>query len=167
MVLLDGFPEFQYAWRHQIPALAEAGYRVAGPDLPGYNASYKPPRVRDYRPGCWPKDVADLIVALGAGSATVAGHDWGGALAWLLAMQHPEHVERLVVLNAISDPLPQEGLRSAGSCGAAGTCSHSSPRGCPSGWWGPRPCLRGPQRCWASAHRCHGPQHPTTPACRS
>jgi pimeloyl-ACP methyl ester carboxylesterase len=54
--------------------------------------------------------VADLIVALGAGSATVAGHDWGGALAWLLAMQHPEHVERLVVLNA---PYPIRFLKRA------------------------------------------------------
>jgi pimeloyl-ACP methyl ester carboxylesterase len=99
-VLLHGFPEFWYAWRHQLPALADAGYRVVAPDLPGYNTSDKPPRVRDYRPSVLARDVADLIVALGAGSATVAGHDWGGALAWLLAMQYPERIQRLVVLNA-------------------------------------------------------------------
>jgi epoxide hydrolase 4 len=93
MVLLDGFPEFQDAWRHQIPALAEAGYRIAGPDLPATTPPTSRPECVTTGPGCWPKDVADLIVALGAGSATVAGHDWGGALAWLLAMQHPEHVE--------------------------------------------------------------------------
>src|SRR6266511_2971217 len=80
VVLLHGFPEFWYAWRHQIPALADAGYRVVAPDLPGYNTSDKPPRVRDYRPRVLVQDVADLIVALGAGSAAVAGHDWGGAL---------------------------------------------------------------------------------------
>jgi epoxide hydrolase 4 len=100
VVLLHGFPEFWYAWRHQLPALADAGYRVVAPDLPGYNTSDKPPRVRDYRPRVLAHDVADLIVALGAGSAAVAGHDWGGGLAWLLAMQHPERIERLIVLNA-------------------------------------------------------------------
>ena len=100
VVLLHGFPEFWYAWRHQLPALASAGYRVVAPDLPGYNTSDKPPRVRDYRPQVLAQAVADLIVSLGAGSAVVAGHDWGGGLAWLLAMHHPERVERLVVLNA-------------------------------------------------------------------
>ena len=78
VVLLHGFPEFWYAWRHQIPALADAGYRVVAPDLPGYNTSDKPRRVRDYRPRVLVQEVADLIVALGADSAAVAGHDWGG-----------------------------------------------------------------------------------------
>jgi epoxide hydrolase 4 len=112
VMLLHGFPEFWYAWRHQIPALADAGYRVIAPDLPGYNTSDKPPRVRDYRPSVLVQEVADLIVALGAGSAAVAGHDWGGGLAWLLAMQHPERVERLVVLNA---PHPIRFLKGLGS----------------------------------------------------
>jgi pimeloyl-ACP methyl ester carboxylesterase len=97
VVLLHGFPEFWYAWRHQLPALADAGYRVVAPDLPGYNTSDKPPRVRDYRPRLLIQKVADLIMALGADSATVAGHDWGGGLAWLLAVHHPERVQRLVV----------------------------------------------------------------------
>jgi epoxide hydrolase 4 len=112
VVLLHGFPEFWYAWRHQIPALAAAGFRVVAPDLRGYNASDKPPRVRDYRPRVLAREVADLIVALGAGSAAVAGHDWGGGLAWLLAMHHPERVERLVVLNA---PHPIRFLKGLGS----------------------------------------------------
>jgi pimeloyl-ACP methyl ester carboxylesterase len=81
---------------------------VVAPDLPGYNTSDKPPRVRDYRPRLLAQNVADLIVALGAGSAAVAGHDWGGGLAWLLAMQHPERIQRLLILNAPpSTPLPQ------------------------------------------------------------
>src|SRR5215212_3486762 len=112
VVLLHGFPEFWYAWRHQLPALADAGYRVVAPDLPGYNTSDKPPRVRDYRPRALAQEVADLIAALGADSATVAGHDWGGGLAWLLAMHHPERVQRLVVLNAPHPIRFLKGLRS-------------------------------------------------------
>jgi pimeloyl-ACP methyl ester carboxylesterase len=69
-------------------------------DLCGYKTSDKPPLVRDYRPRVLTQDVADLIVALGAGSTAVARHDWGGALAWLLATHHPKRVQRLVVLNA-------------------------------------------------------------------
>src|SRR5829696_7308288 len=94
------------------PALADAGYRVVAPDLPGYNTPDKPPRVRDYRPRLLAEEVADLIVALGAGSATVAGHDWGGGLAWLLAMHHPERVQRLVILNAPHPIRFLTGLRS-------------------------------------------------------
>ena len=56
--------------------------------------------MRDYRPSVLAQEMADLIGALGAGSAAVAGNDWGGALAWLLAMQHPERIQRLVILNA-------------------------------------------------------------------
>jgi pimeloyl-ACP methyl ester carboxylesterase len=112
VVLLHGFPEFWYAWRYQIPALAAAGFRVVAPDLRGYNTSDKPPRVRDYRPGVLAQDVADLIVALDAGSAAVAGHDWGGGLAWLVAMRYPERVQRLVVLNAPHPVRFLEGLRS-------------------------------------------------------
>jgi pimeloyl-ACP methyl ester carboxylesterase len=112
VVLLHGFPEFWYAWRYQIPALADAGYRVVAPDLRGYNTSDKPSRVRDYRPRVLVQDVADLIVALGASSAAVAGHDWGGGLAWLLAMQHPKRVERLVLLNAPHPVRFLKGLRS-------------------------------------------------------
>jgi pimeloyl-ACP methyl ester carboxylesterase len=112
VVLLHGFPEFWYAWRHQIPALVDAGYRVVAPDLRGYNTSDKPPRVRDYRPRVLVQDVADLILALDAGSAAVAGHDWGGAIAWLLATWHPERVQRLVVLNAPHPIRFLAGLRS-------------------------------------------------------
>jgi epoxide hydrolase 4 len=112
VVLLHGFPEFWYAWRNQIPALADAGYRVVAPDLPGYNTSDKPPRVRDYRPRLLVQEVVDLIVALVAGSAAVAGHDRGGGLAWLLAMRHPKQVQRLVILNTPHPIRFLKGLRS-------------------------------------------------------
>ena len=80
VVLLHGFPEFWYAWRHQLPALADAGYRVVAPDLPGYNTSDKPPRVRDYRPRVLAQEVADLIVALGPARPRSSGTT--GAARW-------------------------------------------------------------------------------------
>ena len=102
VVLLHGFPEFWYGWRHQIPALAAAGFRVVAPDLRGYNLSDKPPRVADFRLDRLAADVAALVrqVAGETGRAHVVGHDWGGVVAWHLAMHHPEVVEKLVILNA-------------------------------------------------------------------
>ena len=100
IVLLHGFPEFWYSWRHQIPALAEAGFRVMAPDLRGYNLSDKPAGVRHYRLGALVEDVAGLIRRAGAGKAVVAGHDWGGGVAWALAMRWPQLLSRLVILNA-------------------------------------------------------------------
>ena len=100
VVLLHGFPEFWYSWRHQLPALAAAGYRAVAPDLRGYNESDKPPGVESYRPTVLVRDVAELIRSLGAGPAVVVGHDWGGIIAWLLVMSRPELVQKLVVLNA-------------------------------------------------------------------
>lgn len=100
VVLLHGFPEFWYAWRHQIPALAAAGFRVAAPDLRGYNLSDKPKGAASYRAGAVMDDVAALIGHLGAERAHVVGHDWGGVIAWRLAMRRPERVERLAIINA-------------------------------------------------------------------
>jgi pimeloyl-ACP methyl ester carboxylesterase len=100
VLLLHGFPEFWYSWRHQLPALAVAGYRAVAPDLRGYNESDKPPGVASYRSARLVEDVAALIEELGAGPAAVVGHDWGGVVAWLLAMRRPELVRGLVVLNA-------------------------------------------------------------------
>jgi pimeloyl-ACP methyl ester carboxylesterase len=99
VVLLHGFPEFWYSWRHQLPALAAAGFRALAPDLRGYNESDRPAGPRNYRLGLLVEDVAGLISQLG-GRAAVVGHDWGGVLAWELAMRRPEVVGRLVVLNA-------------------------------------------------------------------
>ena len=100
VVLLHGFPEFWYSWRHQIPALVEAGYRVVAPDMRGYNLSDKPTGYDAYLAGPLSADVAGLIAACGEERATVVGHDWGGVVAWATALRHPEVLEKLVILNA-------------------------------------------------------------------
>ncbi|MBW3571102.1 MAG: alpha/beta hydrolase [Gemmatimonadetes bacterium] len=100
VVLLHGFPEFWWGWRRQIQPLADAGFRVIAPDLRGYNLSEKPRGVGAYRIRTLVADVEALIRHTGAQRAHVVGHDWGGVIAWWLAMQAPERVERLAVLNA-------------------------------------------------------------------
>jgi pimeloyl-ACP methyl ester carboxylesterase len=104
VVLLHGFPEFWYAWRHQIPALAAAGYRAVAPDLRGYNLSDKPAGVRTYRIEALLGDLEHLIAVLGAeqgdARAHVVGHDWGGAFAWYAPFFHPERLLSLTLLNA-------------------------------------------------------------------
>ena len=100
VVLLHGFPEFWYEWRHQIPALAAAGFRVVAPDMRGYNLSDKPEGVERYRVELLVEDVAGLVRHLGTERAHVVGHDWGGVVAWYFAMLRPELLDRLVVLNA-------------------------------------------------------------------
>lgn len=97
VVLLHGFPQFWWAWRSQLAALADAGYRVVAADLRGYGASDKPPRGYDSLTAA--DDIAGLIRALGERSATVVGHGWGGHIGWTLAARHPRTVDRLVVLS--------------------------------------------------------------------
>ncbi len=98
-VLLHGFPECWYSWRHQIPVLAEAGYRVVVPDQRGYNLSDKPKGLHHYQIDRLIADLLALIRALGRQQAVVVGHDWGGVVAWRLAMDYPEAVDKLVVMN--------------------------------------------------------------------
>jgi pimeloyl-ACP methyl ester carboxylesterase len=100
VVLLHGFPEAWFGWRFQIPALAQAGFRVVAPDLRGFNLSSKPKGVSAYELQHVAFDIKELTESLGESSARVAGHDWGGAAAWELAMRHPEVVERLAILNS-------------------------------------------------------------------
>jgi pimeloyl-ACP methyl ester carboxylesterase len=100
VVLLHGFPEFWYAWRHQIPALAAAGFRAVAPDLRGYNLSDKPAFVRSYRIEALLGDVAELVAHLGEEKAHVVGHDWGGAFAWYAPLFFPERLLSLTLLNA-------------------------------------------------------------------
>ena len=99
-VLLHGFPECWYSWRKQIPVLAQAGYRVLTPDQRGYNLSDKPEGIQSYKIDHLSGDILALIRPLGRDRATIIAHDWGGTVAWRLAMDYPEAVERLVVMNA-------------------------------------------------------------------
>jgi epoxide hydrolase 4 len=111
VVLLHGFPEFWFSWRFQIPALVAAGFRVVAPDMRGYNLSSRPSKVAAYDIDRLAADVRDLIRERGAERALVAGHDWGAAAAWVAAMNHPEVVERLAILNAPHPRRMLQGLR--------------------------------------------------------
>ena len=99
IILLHGFPEFWYGWKHQIQPLADAGFRVWVPDQRGYNLSDKPTGIDAYRLDTLVADVIGLIDAAGQQKAVIVGHDWGAAVAWWTAVSHPERVERLVVMN--------------------------------------------------------------------
>jgi pimeloyl-ACP methyl ester carboxylesterase len=97
VLLLHGFPEFWWSWRHQLAALSSAGLRVVAPDLRGYGGSDKPPR--GYDGYTLSSDVAGMIRALGAPGAHVVGHDWGGMLGWAVATLHPSIVRSLTVID--------------------------------------------------------------------
>ncbi len=130
VLLLHGFPEFWWSWRHQLVALGEAGYRAVAPDLRGYGASDKPPR--GYDAYTLSSDVAGMVRALGAREAHLVGHDWGGALAWSVATLHPGVVSRLSVLGMPHPLALAAALRSTGrSAGRRRTSASSSCRGCP------------------------------------
>jgi pimeloyl-ACP methyl ester carboxylesterase len=115
VLLLHGFPEFWWAWRAQLAALAQAGFRVIVPDLRGFNRSDKPSRVEDYRGEERMADVVGLLDALGHESVYLAGHDFGGFVAWNLALHHPQRLRKLVVFNVAhpevyrSPPPPEPG----------------------------------------------------------
>nr|PZN42782.1 MAG: epoxide hydrolase [Bacillota bacterium] len=111
VILLHGFPDFWYTWRHQIPALVAAGFRVVAPDMRGYNRSSKPPGIASYHPELPTRDVARLMDHLGEERAAVAGHDWGGGVAWMFAMGYPERVSRLAILNCPHPERMLAGLR--------------------------------------------------------
>jgi pimeloyl-ACP methyl ester carboxylesterase len=99
LVLLHGFPEFWYSWRRQIPALAAAGFHVVAPDMRGYNLSDKPVGWRAYDVQALARDIAGLIRHFGDEPANLVGHDWGAAVAYGVAMYHPDVVRRLAILN--------------------------------------------------------------------
>ncbi|HVJ55882.1 MAG TPA: alpha/beta hydrolase [Aliidongia sp.] len=96
---LHGFPEHAYSWRHQMPLLARLGYRVWAPNLRGYGGTDSPQEVSAYRLETLVADVAGLIRASGAAETLLVAHDWGGVLAWTLAMQEPSLISRLVIMN--------------------------------------------------------------------
>jgi pimeloyl-ACP methyl ester carboxylesterase len=114
IVLLHGFPEFWYGWRSQIKPLADAGFRVVAPDMRGYNLSSKPEGVDAYDTGPLADDIRGLIHERGAESALLVGHDWGGTAAWATAMNHPEVVDRLAILNAAHPRKLLQGLHHPG-----------------------------------------------------
>ncbi|MFB2773372.1 alpha/beta fold hydrolase [Pelatocladus sp. BLCC-F211] len=110
MLMLHGFPEFWYSWRHQIPEFAKY-FKVVAVDLRGYNDSDKPKEQSAYRMDEFIRDIKGLIEGLGYEKCVLVGHDWGGAIAWCFAYTYPEMVERLVVLNIPHPAKLAEGLR--------------------------------------------------------
>lgn len=107
VVLIHGFPEFWYSWRNQMPALAEQ-FQVVAVDLRGYNLSDKPKGVEMYATHRLVSDIAAVIEQMQGrarnhsdeeGQAVVVGHDWGGSIAWAVAMLRPDLVERLIICN--------------------------------------------------------------------
>lgn len=97
VVLLHGFPEFWYSWRHQLAALSDE-YMVVAPDMRGFNLSDKPPTVSDYETDKMVDDITGLIRHLGREKAAVIGHDWGATVAWSVAMKSPEYLWKLGAL---------------------------------------------------------------------
>lgn len=98
VLLLHGFPEFWWSWRHQIPALAAAGFRAVAADLRGYGGSDKPPRGYDLVTAA--SDAAGLIRSLGEANAVVVGHDWGALVAWTVGAYYRKVVRRLAIVSA-------------------------------------------------------------------
>ncbi len=119
VLLLHGFPEFWWTWRDQLPALAEAGYRGVAMDLRGYGGSDKTPN--GYDPVTLARDVAGVIKALGARSAVVVGHGWGGYVAWAAAALHPREVS---ALGAVSAPHPATMLAAVRGVHRVGALRH-------------------------------------------
>jgi pimeloyl-ACP methyl ester carboxylesterase len=110
MLMLHGFPEFWYSWRHQIPEFAQ-DFQVVALDLRGYNDSDKPKEQSAYVMDEFIKDVEGVIHGLGYDKCILVGHDWGGAIAWSFAYAHPEMVERLIILNLPHPAKFAQGLR--------------------------------------------------------
>ena len=103
VILLHGFPEFWYSWRHQLVALSDE-YTVVAPDMRGYNLSEKPPNKTDYEIDHLVGDIVGLIKHFGREKAAVIGHDWGASIAWALAMKEPEVLWKLGALQV--PPIP-------------------------------------------------------------
>ena len=99
IVLCHGWPEHAFSWRHQMPALADAGYHVIVPNQRGYGRSSKPSEVTDYDVEHLTGDLVALLDHFGYDDATFVGHDWGAMVVWWLALLHPERVDRLVALS--------------------------------------------------------------------
>lgn len=101
MLMLHGFPEFWYSWRHQIPVMAKH-FRVVVPDMRGFNQTEKPKGVAHYRLGAISEDLEGLITHLGETDTVLVGHDWGAGVAWHFAAHYPQMVNRLIILDCPS-----------------------------------------------------------------
>lgn len=99
VLLLHGFPESWYSWRHQFDPIAKAGYHVVAPDMRGYGQSDKPREIEAYNQVEVRKDIVGLIDALGYDTAVVIGHDWGAPTAWATALHHPDKVRAVGALS--------------------------------------------------------------------
>jgi len=99
MLFVHGFPEFWYAWHEQLLEFSR-GYHAVALDMRGFNLSDKPADVKAYRAKHLVEDLRQLIEALGHQSCILVAHDWGGAVAWNLAAEHPEVVDKLVIINS-------------------------------------------------------------------
>ncbi|MCI0518133.1 MAG: alpha/beta hydrolase [Woeseiaceae bacterium] len=99
VILLHGFPELAYSWRHQLPALAAAGYHAIAPDQRGYGGSDKPLGVAEYTVQKLIGDVLGLMQAYGIEKGLFAGHDWGALLLWHMALSHADRIAGMVILN--------------------------------------------------------------------
>jgi len=99
VIMVHGFPELAYSWRHQIPALADAGFRAIAPDMRGYGQTEGPEGVESYAAAELIKDLVGLLDALGLERAIFVGHDWGSLVLWQMAMLAPERIEQLIILN--------------------------------------------------------------------
>ena len=108
VILLHGFPEFWYSWHHQIEPLASADFRVIVPDQRGYNLSSKPRGAASYAMPHLVSDVIAIADQLGAEKFSLAGHDWGAAVAWSTAILYPDRVAKLLIVNV---PHPSVMLR--------------------------------------------------------
>lgn len=100
ILCLHGFPETALSWRHQLPAFAQAGYRVWAPNLRGYTGTSRPPALEAYHIGPLLDDVHALVEAAGVRRAILIGHDWGGLIAWFYGIRYADRIDRLVLLNA-------------------------------------------------------------------
>lgn len=106
VVLAHGFPELAYSWRHQLPALAAAGFRVIAPDQRGYGETERPVAVPDYDIEHLTGDLAGLLDALGIDKAVFCGHDWGGIVTWAMPLLHPQRVLGVIGVNTPFIPRP-------------------------------------------------------------
>ena len=107
VLMVHGFPESWYSWRHQIPALADAGYHAVAVDMRGYGKSDKPQDISAYNQVEVTNDIIGLIPALGYDTAVVFGHDWGGPTAWSCALNHPDRVSAVGVLSVPFSARPE------------------------------------------------------------